>query len=80
VRRDVAHQTSHTLVADPRYKLFVFEALKVKNMTQKAKPKQDEGAAGYAMAQAPSRAQQVHPGEERRKYSCNIRRAGKASW
>ena len=42
VRRDVAHKTSHTLAADPRYKLFVFEALKVKNMTKKAKPKQDE--------------------------------------
>jgi hypothetical protein len=30
VRRDVAHKTSHTLASDPRYKLFVFEALKVK--------------------------------------------------
>lgn len=42
VRRDVAHKTSYTLVNDPRYKLFVFEALKVKNMTKKAKPKMDE--------------------------------------
>lgn len=42
VRRDVAHKTSATLAADPRYKLFVFEALKVKNMTRKARPKQDE--------------------------------------
>lgn len=42
VRRDVAHKTSHTLASDPRYKLFVFEALKVKNMTKKVKPKQDE--------------------------------------
>jgi len=42
VRRDVAHKTSHTLASDPHYKLFVFEALKVKNMTAKAKPKQDE--------------------------------------
>ena len=42
VRRDVAHKTSRTLATDPRYKLFVFEALKVKNMTAKAKPKQDE--------------------------------------
>jgi putative transposase len=41
LRRDVAHKTSHTLAADPRYKLFVFEALKVQNMTAKAKPKQD---------------------------------------
>jgi putative transposase len=30
------------MAVDPRYKLFVFEALKVKNMTKKAKPKQDE--------------------------------------
>jgi len=42
VRRDVAHKTSHTLATDPRYKLFVFEALKVGNMTRKAKPKMDE--------------------------------------
>jgi len=42
LRRDVAHKTSHTLSTDPRYKLFVFEALKVKNMTKKAKPKLDE--------------------------------------
>jgi putative transposase len=42
VRRDVAHKTSFNLASDPRYKLFVFEALKVKNMTRRAKPKQDE--------------------------------------
>jgi putative transposase len=42
VRRDVAHKTSFNLAADPRYKLFVFEALKVQNMTKRAKPKQDE--------------------------------------
>ena len=42
VRRELAHQTSHVLAADSRYKLFVFEALKVKCMTKKAKPKQDE--------------------------------------
>lgn len=42
VRRELAHQTSHTLAVDERYKLFVFEALKVKNMTKKAKLKQDE--------------------------------------
>jgi putative transposase len=41
VRRDVAHKSSHALAIDPRYKLYVFEALKVKNMTQRAKPKQD---------------------------------------
>lgn len=42
VRRDVAHKTSHVLATDDRYKLFVFEALKVQNMTKRAKPKQDE--------------------------------------
>jgi putative transposase len=42
VRREVAHKTSHTLAQDEHYKLFVFEALKVKNMTKRAKPKQDE--------------------------------------
>ena len=41
VRRDVAHKTSHTLAADSRYKLYVFEALKVQNMTRRTKPKQD---------------------------------------
>jgi len=42
VRRDVAHKASCDLANNPNYKLFVFEALKVKNMTKKAKPKQDE--------------------------------------
>lgn len=42
VRREVAHQASHTLAGDPRYKLFVFEALRVKSMTAKARPKLDE--------------------------------------
>jgi putative transposase len=42
VRRDVAHKTSYNLATDPAYKLFVFEALKVKNMTKRARPKQDE--------------------------------------
>ncbi len=42
VRREVAHKTSHTLASDPRYTLYVFEALKVKSMTAKARPKQDE--------------------------------------
>ncbi|KAA0911348.1 RNA-guided endonuclease TnpB family protein [Pusillimonas sp. ANT_WB101] len=37
VRRDFCHQTSHALVTDTDYKLFVFEALKVKNMTASAK-------------------------------------------
>ena len=42
VRRDVAHKTSFNLATDPRYKLFVFGALKVANMTKRAKSKQDE--------------------------------------
>lgn len=42
VRRDVAHKTSHVLAGDLSYKLYVFEALKVKNMTRKAKAKKDE--------------------------------------
>ena len=37
VRCEVAHQTSAALASDPRYNLFVFEALKVKNMTASAK-------------------------------------------
>jgi putative transposase len=37
VRRDVAHKTSHALANNPQHKLFVFEALKVKNMTASAK-------------------------------------------
>jgi putative transposase len=43
VRRDVGHKTSYVLAQNPRIKLYVFEALKIKNMTRKAKPKQDEG-------------------------------------
>jgi putative transposase len=42
VRRDVAHKISHTLATDPRFQLFVFEALKVVNMTKRAKAKKDE--------------------------------------
>jgi putative transposase len=42
MRRDVAHKISYTLANDPQYKLFVLEALKVKNMTKKAKAKKDE--------------------------------------
>lgn len=40
VRQDFAHQTSHTLVRDPRYQLYAFEALKVRQMTAapKARP------------------------------------------
>lgn len=36
-RREFAHQASHALAVDPRYLLYVFEALKVKNMTRSAK-------------------------------------------
>jgi putative transposase len=42
VRRDLAHKTSFNLATDPRYKLFVFEALKVANMAKRAKIKKDE--------------------------------------
>lgn len=42
VRRDVAHKTSQVLAADPRYKLYAFEALKVKNMTRSAKGSIDQ--------------------------------------
>lgn len=41
VRRDMAHKTSHCLATDPRYKLYVFEALKVVNMSASVKAKQD---------------------------------------
>jgi putative transposase len=41
VRQDHAHQTTYKLVSNPKIKLFVFEALKTKNMTKKPKPKQD---------------------------------------
>lgn len=37
VRNDVAHKTSHALANDPALKLFVFEDLKIKNMTASAK-------------------------------------------
>ena len=37
IRREFAHQASHALAADPRYLLYVFEALKTKNMTRSAK-------------------------------------------
>ena len=37
VRRDVAHKTRHTLANNPQHKWFVFEALKVKNLTASAK-------------------------------------------
>lgn len=42
VRRDVAHQCTHQMASDERYKLYVFEALKVQNMTRAPKAKQDD--------------------------------------
>jgi putative transposase len=36
VRRDVAHKTSCTLANNPQHQLFVFEALKIQNMTASA--------------------------------------------
>jgi putative transposase len=41
IRGDVAHKISYTLATNPQLNMFVFEDLKVKNMTKKAKPKQD---------------------------------------
>jgi putative transposase len=41
VRHDFAHQTSHQLVSDPKTLLIVFEALGIRRMTKRAKPKQD---------------------------------------
>jgi putative transposase len=37
IRREFAHQASHALASDPRYLLYVFEALQIKNMTRSAK-------------------------------------------
>jgi putative transposase len=42
VRRDFSHQASHTLVADPKILLIVFEALGVQRMTRRPKAKQDD--------------------------------------
>ena len=42
VRREYAHQTSRALVTDERYSLYVFEDLKIQNMTRRPKAKQDE--------------------------------------
>lgn len=41
VRRDVAHKTSFNLASNPEIKLYVFEALKIQNMTKRAKSKKD---------------------------------------
>ncbi|MBB4861269.1 putative transposase [Pseudomonas nitritireducens] len=46
VRRDFAHQTSRKLVDSP-YQVFVFEDLKITNMTRRPKPKQDEATGEY---------------------------------
>ena len=42
VRKDFAHKTSRALVNDPKARVIAFEALEVKNMTARPKPKQDE--------------------------------------
>jgi len=42
VRQELAHQSSHALASDERYKLFVFEALKIQNMTRRPKAKKDD--------------------------------------
>ena len=41
MRKEYAHQTSHALVMDERYSLYVFEDLKIQNMTRRPKAKQD---------------------------------------
>ena len=41
VRQDYAHQTSHQLLADDAYDLYVFEDLKIQNMTKHPKTKTD---------------------------------------
>ncbi|MHD0644091.1 RNA-guided endonuclease InsQ/TnpB family protein [Pseudomonas aeruginosa] len=46
VRRDFAHQTSRRLV-DSTFQIFVFEDLKIANMTRRPKPKQDEETGEY---------------------------------
>ncbi len=42
VRKDVIHKATHAFAADPERSLFVVEDLKVKNMTKKPEPKQDD--------------------------------------
>ena len=42
VRKDFAHKTSRALLDDLRTRVIAFEDLKVKNMTARPKPKQDE--------------------------------------
>lgn len=46
VRRDFAHQTSRKLV-NSDFKVFVFEDLKIANMTKRPKKKQDESSGQY---------------------------------
>ncbi len=41
VRHDYAHQTSHHLVSNDHYDLYVFEDLKIRNMTKCPKAKRD---------------------------------------
>ena len=41
IRKDFCHKTSHALV-NSKAKIFIFENLRTKQMTQKAKPKKDE--------------------------------------
>ncbi|PSR32655.1 MAG: hypothetical protein C7B46_12905 [Sulfobacillus benefaciens] len=41
VRQDYAHQTSHHLVANDAYDLYVFEALKIQTMTKRPQAKTD---------------------------------------
>ena len=42
VRKDVVHKATHALASDPERSLFVVEDLKVKSMTKKPEPRQDD--------------------------------------
>jgi len=56
VRRDFAHQTSYRLVSDPRVKLIAVEALKLKNMTARAKGTLEEPGKNVAQKAGLNRA------------------------
>ncbi|MDA8194513.1 MAG: transposase [Thermaerobacter sp.] len=55
VRQEYAHQTSHRLVGDDCYDLYVFEDLRIKTMTNRPKAKQDANGR-FLPNQAPAKA------------------------
>lgn len=78
IRGEFAHQTSHQLVSDPRHLLFVFEALKLQNMTRSAKG--TPGAPGtHVKAKAGLNRALLESalGQTRRYTEYKARRAGK---